>query len=123
MTIQNDGRVLVVLESPYGGDVERNTRYARACVRDSLGRGESPIASHLLYTQPGILDDNKPVERIWGIAAGHDWLRVADKTVVYTDLGISPGMNAGIEVAESKGICVEYRVLPHGVMSAIGEAT
>lgn len=47
----------VILESPYAGDVERNLTYARECVRDSLSRGEAPIASHLLYTQEGILKD------------------------------------------------------------------
>ena len=48
---------LVIFESPYAGDVEANTEYARRCVRDSLMRGEAPIASHLLYTQPGILHE------------------------------------------------------------------
>lgn len=43
----------VVLESPFAGDVERNVRYAKACIRDCLSRGEAPIASHLLFTQPG----------------------------------------------------------------------
>lgn len=61
---------LVVLESPYAGDVERNVRYARAAVRDCLDRGEAPIASHLLYTQPGVLDDLVPAERAMGIEAG-----------------------------------------------------
>lgn len=50
--------IKVILESPYAGEIDRNIRYARACVRDSLLRGESPIASHLLYTQSGILDDD-----------------------------------------------------------------
>ena len=53
----------VILESPYAGSVEENVAYARAAVRDSLLRGESPIASHLLYTQPGILRDDVPDER------------------------------------------------------------
>ena len=48
---------LVILESPFAGDVKRNTAYARAALRDSLLRGEAPIASHLLYTQDGVLDD------------------------------------------------------------------
>ena len=43
----------VIFESPYAGNVEENVAYARAAVRDSLLRGELPIASHLLYTQPG----------------------------------------------------------------------
>ncbi len=55
-----------IIESPFAGDVERNVRYARAAMRDCLMRRETPYASHLLYTQEGVLDDaNKrgcPVE-------------------------------------------------------------
>ena len=60
----------VILESPFAGDIERNIKYARLCVRDSLLRGESPIASHLLYTQEGILNDEIESERMHGINAG-----------------------------------------------------
>jgi len=102
---------LVIIESPYAGDIERNVEYARAAVRDSLARGEAPIASHLLYTQPGILRDEVPSERQWGIDAGLAWRRVAEATVVYTDQGISRGMEYGIEAAKSAGIPVEYRSL------------
>ncbi|WP_242137359.1 hypothetical protein [Sphingomonas sp. TREG-RG-20F-R18-01] len=84
----------VILESPYAGDVERNVAYARACLADSLARGEAPIASHLLYTQPGVLDDSKPGERAHGIAAGLAWKSVADAQVFYVDLGWSNGMCA-----------------------------
>jgi len=85
--------------------------YAREAVRDSLLRGESPVASHLLFTQPGILRDDVPEERRLGIAAGLEWGDVADATVVYEDLGISPGMRQGIERAEQAGRPVEYRRL------------
>lgn len=102
---------LVVLETPYAGDVEENIKYARACIRDCLMRGEAPIASHLLYTQPGILDDNVPEERRQGIAAGLAWLKVADKSVVYTDKGISSGVQGGIDAAKAAGVPVEYRRL------------
>jgi hypothetical protein len=78
---------LVILESPYAGDVEANTAYARACVRDSLSRGEAPLASHLLYTQPGILRDDVPEERQRGIEAGLAWAGQADATVVYVARG------------------------------------
>lgn len=103
---------LVVLESPYGGDIDRNVRYARACLRDSIMRGESPIASHLLYTQPEVLRDEVPDERELGIKAGLAWQRVAATSVVYTDMGISPGMAFGIEQAKLHGIPVELRSLP-----------
>lgn len=101
----------VILESPFAGDVEANIAYARACVRDSLSRGEAPIASHLLYTQPGILNDDVPEERQWGIDAGLIWRTVAEASVVYTDRGISGGMKYGIKAAEGAGIPVEYRSL------------
>lgn len=102
---------LVILESPFAGDVANNVLYARACVRDSLARGEAPIASHLLYTQEGILNDDIPDERQWGIDAGLAWRRVADATVVYTDEGISVGMKYGIRAAEEIGNEVIYRSL------------
>lgn len=102
---------LVILESPYAGDVERNVAYARACMRDSLLRGEAPFASHLLYTQEGVLDDTIPAERRCGINAGLAWGVKAAATVVYTDLGITPGMREGIKRAEQEGRPVEYREL------------
>ncbi len=104
----------VILESPYAAPtpegVARNVAYARRCVRDSLARGEAPIASHLLYTQPGILDDNVPAERQQGIDAGLAWRVVAEATVVYVDWGISRGMQYGIDRARASGIPVEYRM-------------
>jgi hypothetical protein len=102
---------LVILESPYAGDVEANVAYARRCVKDSLMRGEAPIASHLLYTQPGILDDTVPHERTLGINAGLAWRQVAQASVVYADRGISKGMEYGMIKARSAGIPVEIRYL------------
>ena len=103
---------LVIIESPYAGDIETNTRYAQLCVRHSLSLGEAPIASHLLYTQPNILDDTVQADREWGIDAGLAWRKVADASIVYTDLGITNGMRYGIEAAENAGVVVEYRLLP-----------
>lgn len=105
----------VVIESPYRGDTEletlANVDYARRCVRDALERGESPIASHLLFPQNGILDDADKVERAFGINAGHAWLHRADAVVVYTDRGISEGMEAGIKTAELHRIPIEKRTI------------
>src|SRR5690606_15923194 len=93
----------VVVESPFKGadpaEAKRNLDYARAAVRDCVLRGEAPIASHLLLTQPGILDDGIAHERRRGIAAGHTWIGVAHAVVVYDDYGISEGMARGIERA------------------------
>ena len=101
--------IRVVLESPFAGDVERNIKYARECVRDSLSRGEAPIASHLLYTQEGILDDDVPDERQWGIDAGLAWKEVAEKHVFYIDYGMSNGMVYTKQYATENNIPIEIR--------------
>lgn len=101
----------VIVESPYAGDIAKNIAYARAAIRDCLLRGEAPFASHLLYTQEGVLRDEVPEERQHGIDAGLAWGAYADATVVYTDLGISGGMKYGIANAERHGRAVEYRTL------------
>jgi len=100
---------LVILESPFAGDVERNILYARRALKDSLLRGEAPIASHLLY--PQVLDDHIPSERQMGIDAGLAWRNVAEATIVYHDYGISPGMEYGIRRAMEKRITIEYRTI------------
>jgi len=102
----------VIVESPYAGDVNYNTQYARACLRDSLERGEFPIASHLLYTQTGVLDDQKPEERKLGIDAGLAWRKVADYAVFYIDLGWSSGMLAAKKLYEAEGRPFKERRLP-----------
>jgi hypothetical protein len=118
---------LVILESPYAGDMERNVRYARACLLDSLQRGEAPIAPHLLY--PQVLDDKDPDQRKLGIEAGLAWskasliregkilfdeagdAKIADHSmpVFYTDLGWSPGMLAALELYDREGRTHEER--------------
>lgn len=105
----------VIVESPYAGEGESevgaNVEYARQCLLDCLKRGESPFASHLLYTQ--VLDDNDESQRTLGISAGIVWIPHADATVVYVDRSISQGMRIGIAAAESAGIAIEYRRLHH----------
>jgi hypothetical protein len=78
---------LVILESPYKGEVARNKRYLRACIRDCINRGESPYASHRMLTDA--LDDNNPVERAVGIQAGLAWRRV--RTPILSSDGVTIG--------------------------------
>ena len=105
----------VIIESPFAAkddaDIARNIDYARAALRDSLLRGEAPYASHLLYTQPGVLDDRDTAQRKMGMLAGFAWGRVATSSVVYVDRGVSVGMKAGIARAESEGRKVVERSL------------
>lgn len=112
-------RPIVIIESPYRGDTEVNLAYARRAVRDCIERGESPFASHVLYTQPGILDDDIPSERSRGMKAALEFYRIADLCAVYTDLGYSAGMWQGIAKAKMEGVRVEYRTIRHwSVLSA-----
>lgn len=104
---------LVIVESPYAGlapgAVAAHETYARLALADCLARGEAPFASHLLYTQPGVLDDLDPVEREKGIAAGLAWGARADATAVYVDLGYSFGMLHGIDHALEAGRTIVLR--------------
>jgi len=102
---------LVIIESPFAGDVKTNIKYARKCICDCLKRNESPIASHLLFTQKGILNDLIPEERTLGVKAGLSWYKVADLSAVYTDMGISKGMKEGIIKAKQFKVNIEYRTL------------
>ncbi|WP_230280254.1 hypothetical protein [Croceicoccus sp. Ery15] len=100
---------LVIIESPFAGEIEANVEYARRAMSDSLKRGEYPIASHLLYTQPGILRDEIPEERELGIMAGLAWRRVADRAVFYVDRGWSGGMRAARDLYNNEGFPFEIR--------------
>jgi hypothetical protein len=128
---------LVIIESPYAGatpeDVAINVAYARACLLNSLLKGEAPIASHLLYTQ--VLDDKIPEQRKMGIDAGLAWRKVfavqsvrvdarSAETpwverdiyarvlpVFYVDLGWSRGMEAAQVMYRAEGIAYEERTI------------
>lgn len=107
---------LVIIESPYSGDIEGNLQYVRRCLRDSLSRGEAPIASHALLTQ--LLDDTDPAQRQLGIEAGLAWYRVADKCVVYADRGWSSGMYEGALRAAEHHVAIEVRYIEREEVAA-----
>lgn len=102
-----------VIESPFSAPtiegLVRNVQYTMLAVRDSLNRGEAPYASHLFYTQ--MLDDNNADERQLGMDAGLAICHHADQTAIYTDLGVSRGMEYGIETAQKAGRAIVERCL------------
>ena len=108
----SEAKPFVIVESPYAGDVERNLAYARATIRDSILRGEAPFGSHLLYTQPGILIDEIPMERELGMALGWHIMRYADFVAFYTDFGWSGGMKRGKAAAIELRKPIVERSLP-----------
>lgn len=107
----------VILESPYaaanGRTVEQHVAYANKCMMHALQRGEGPIASHLLWTRPGLLRDEDQHERALGLAAGLAWYGPGVVGAFYLDVGLSPGMRAAARIAAQKGARVEARSL-HG---------
>ena len=107
--------IRVVIESPYAANtdegIEKNMAYLRACMNDCFKRDEAPFASHGLYTQKGVLNDRIPEERKLGIKAGFVWADLAEKRVVYLDLGMTDGMKKGVEHAKEIGQQVELRWL------------
>lgn len=113
--IENDELIPILIESPLASPtiagLVLHKKFARACLKDSLSRGEAPYASHLLFAQEGLINDDIPEERALGIHAGLVWGKLATKTVVYTNLGISPGMQKGIDRAIKEERPIEYRVL------------
>jgi len=113
----------VYVESPYSGsnpqEWQRNIEYARYILQDCLLRGEAPFISHLLYTQAphvGFVADDDPKHQLLGrkqaIDLAFQWRSKANKTVVYTDFGITRGMKFGIEHAEAMKNPIEYRTIP-----------
>ena len=118
-----------LIESPFKGndwqETARNLLYTRACVKDCIDKNEVPYASHLFLTQRGILNDRIPEEREKGIRIGkaiENAITLASHydrslyvcTAVYTDLGISAGMEFGINMAKAKCRDVVYRELGKG---------
>lgn len=100
----------VFIASPLRGNIERNQRYARAALRDSLDRGEAPFVPHLLYDQ--VLDDAVPEQRQQAINAALAMLEGCEVLAVYEDFGRSEGMVGEIAAAFGLGLRIESRTLP-----------
>ena len=117
--------IKVLVESPFSAktkeEFERNKRYARLCLRDCFLRGEAPFASHLLYTQPGVLNDAVLEERQLGIDAGLMWGIKDEKSVFYSDFGFSRGMEYGLSNAKKSNRPIEYRNLPSNLMCMLDQ--
>jgi hypothetical protein len=89
MSMPGKGKV-VMIESPYSGDLDRNVRYLGICMADAgVLYGECPYASHAYMTQhPRARGFFVSIERSQWM-----WHR-CDATVFYTDRGWSRGMTA-----------------------------
>ena len=102
-------RPVVIVESPYAGDIAANKEYAKRCCTDCLRRGEIPFASHLFF--PEFLNEHVQAERELGLTAGYAFWPLASKIVFYVDRGMSGGMKRAFERATSRYLSWEERYL------------
>lgn len=114
----------VTLESPYAATkkhtVEEHISYAQECVEALLREGLAPFASHLLYTQPGVLDDNSPKDRALGIEAGLTLAEKTDMRVFAVDYGMSRGMLTALERTKGQQLGVmAHKIAPKKLFKVI----
>lgn len=102
-------RPFVIVESPYGGDIDRNLVYLKRALRDSWKLGEHPLASHGYY--PLFLNESDPTERKEGIEAGYKLWPLANKIIFYADYGMSKGMEAALDRAVHHHLDIEQRTI------------
>lgn len=97
---------VVMVESPYSGDIDRNIRYLQLCHIDcALNHNEVPYSSHSYMTQHPraasmFVSDYDPkwdmLTREQAIESSHAIRRRCDVTLFYTNLGWSSGMKAAL---------------------------
>lgn len=92
---------IIYAASPYAGDIEKNTEFAKKACRHIMEQGHVFFAPHLLY--PAILDENQPKERQLGMEMGIAMLPACDELWCYGD-HISQGMMMEMEEARQMGI-------------------
>lgn len=106
----------LIVESPFKAtetySVEENIAFARKVCRHALLLGYSPYASHLFFTQPGLLDDDLPNERRLGIDAGLVWsVGVGDVWfALRSDEKLSVGMTYAANRHRMREAKVQFRI-------------
>lgn len=92
-------RSLVYICSPLSGDVETNTKRARAFCRFALAQGQIPLAPHLLF--PQFMNDDNPAERELAIFMDVVLLGKCSELWVLGET-VFAGMQAEIDVAKKR---------------------
>lgn len=82
--------MIILVESPYSGDIQRNSEYARRAMLHVIEQGHTPIVPHLLY--PQVLDDSDPEQRETALQMCAELRRVAHEVWFFVDYGSSSGM-------------------------------
>ena len=85
--------------SPYSGNIEFHTRYAREASRTIFDEGHIPIAPHLLFPQ----FMSEETERDKALQMGIEILKLCDELWIFGKV-ISPGMEKEINEAHKLNI-------------------
>lgn len=109
---------LIYVASPYAGDIEKNTEFAKEACRHVMNEGHAFFAPHLLY--PAILDEQQPEQRQRGLDMGLAMLPRCDELWCYGGR-ISFGMHLEIEEAGRLGIPIR-RVMGQEGGFVVGKA-
>lgn len=91
----------IYVASPYAGEIEKNTEFAKDACRFVLEQGHAFFCPHLLY--PNVLDEHNPNERQLGLDMGIAMLESCDELWCFGDR-ISHGMMMEISEAEKLNI-------------------
>ena len=113
---------LIILESPYSGDIPTHVAYAQRAMHNSREKGEIVIIPHLLWTQHHLAptyfvcdwDDKYEVKnggREESLKQICKLRKMADKIVFYMDYGMSSGMKDGLEQCKRENIPYEERYI------------
>ena len=92
--------------SPYRGEIKRNKEYARHLTKVAINNGFAPVAVHLYITE--VTDEENPLERRKGMAAGMEILRKCGYMIIGDRYGISSGMKEEMQEAHRKGTVILY---------------
>lgn len=92
---------IIYVASPYAGDIEKNTEFAKTVCRFVMNEGHAFFCPHLLY--PNILDEQNPQQRQLGLDMGLAMIQNCDELWCFGD-HISLGMMAEIEEAQRLSI-------------------
>ena len=97
----------VYICSPYGG-LEENFKKAFAYCRQVAEQGHIPFASHVMLH--GIFTDDAYEQRLKGLQAGFEMIRIVDEVWVYSiDGEITKGMQQEIDLAKQLNKKISYR--------------
>lgn len=117
--------VIVECRSRARTDHERheNVTYMQRCLKDSLMRGESPVALEYLYTQPNVLDNERSADRALANRAIMRFYSIANIVAVYEDREFDANMRKRLLLAKRFGVTVEYRGIDCSFPTVPGEYT